>query len=781
MLKRQKGCGEIANHDGLSRTGQSSSRKALIGGFLLFMVLLAGFAMSAVADQTLSVGGHTFEYLGVTYNDDGTSTWTYRVTSGRKPSLSHWVLEFDPSLKESNIVNASEDYTVGNDPSTELYGIKFDEGYKDNETRDVFFILDDWYALTDTRVGIKAGKDAQVDASLTGPAAAVIVENEPPEANDDAATTDENNPVNIDITANDIDSDGAINKTTVTITKDPGNGSLGVYSTTGVVSYTPDPGFCGSDCFKYTVDDDDGATSNEATVQVTVICNESPQAGDDGATTDENTSIGIDVPANDTDNDGTIDRETVTITKNPEGGSVSVHRTTGVITYIPNLGSCGSDTFQYTIDDNDGATSNEAVVTVNVLCNDPPLAIDDLYSVREGEMLDIPASGILTNDVDSPGSLLTTILISNTEHGSLSLNTDGSFNYIHDGSETSGDSFTYKASDGVKDSNVALVSIVINPTNDQPMAEDDSAATDEDEPVIIDVLSNDSDPDGDTLSVDWVTQPSNGTASKNGSDVTYMPDPDFNGVDTFTYTASDGSGGAATATVTVSVATVNDPPLAQDDSSSTEEDTPVTILVLSNDSDPDGDDLSVGGVTQPANGTASNNGNNVTYIPDTNFNGVDTFTYTASDGDGTSASAMVTVAVAMVNDPPVAQDDSTATNEDTPVTIRILANDTDPDGDNLVIESSTQPLHGATARSGTNIIYTPAPTFNGADTFTYTIADGNGGTAMATVRVAVMAVNDSPLAQDDSHSTGEDTPITIPVLAKLTTAIRMEIVLLSSR
>jgi VCBS repeat-containing protein len=587
----------------------------------------------------------------------------------------------------------------------------------------------------------------------------------PPIAIDDAATTDENNSVNIDVTANDIAIDGAINKTTVTITRDPQDGSLGVNSSTGVVSYTPDPGFCGSDYFMYTVDDNYGMTSNEATVTVTVVCNESPQAGDDGATTDENTSVGIDVPANDTDSDGTIDRTTVTITKNPEDGSVSVHPTSGVVTYTPNLGSCGSDTFKYTVDDNDGATSNEAMVTVNVLCNDPPLAIDDLYSMSEGGTLDIPVPGILANDVDTPGSLLTAILISNAEHGTLSLNTDGSFTYIHDGSETSGDSFTYKANDGAKDSNAASVSIVINPTNDPPMARDDDAATDEDVPVIIDVLTNDSDPDGDTLSVDWVSQPANGTASNNGSDVTYTPGPDFYGTDTFTYTASDGNGGTATAMVTVFVATVNDPPLAQDDSDATDEDVPVIIDVLMNDSDPDGDALSVDWVTQPPNGTASNNGSDVTYTPDPAFNGVDTFTYAASDGNGGTATATVTVAVAMVNDPPVAQDDSAATNEDTPVTIRVLANDTDPDGDSLVIESSTQPLHGATARSGTNIIYTPAPNFNGADTFTYTIADGNGGTATATVTVAVMTVNDPPLAQDDSHTTDEDTPVTIPVLA----------------
>ena len=152
----------------------------------------------------------------------------------------------------------------------------------------------------------------------------------------------------------------------------------------GAVTYTPTPGTCGGDSFGYTVDDNDGATSEEATVTLTIVCNEPPVAATDDATTDENTSIGITILANDTDSDGSIEPTTVMITAHPGSGSVSVHSSTGVVTYTPNPGSCGPDSFRYTVDDNDGAASNEAVVTVDVLCNDPPLAIDDLYSVSEG-------------------------------------------------------------------------------------------------------------------------------------------------------------------------------------------------------------------------------------------------------------------------------------------------------------------------------------------------------------------------------------------------------------
>ncbi|MCK5247550.1 tandem-95 repeat protein, partial [Candidatus Bipolaricaulota bacterium] len=172
----------------------------------------------------------------------------------------------------------------------------------------------------------------------------------------------------------------------------------------------------------------------------------------------------------------------------------------------------------------------------------------------------------------------------------------------------------------------------------------------------------------------------------------------------FTYTISDGNGETATATVTVTVAAVNDPPIAQDDSDSTDEGTPVVIDVLPNDSDPDGDNLTIQSVTQPANGTVANNGTDVVYTPNAEFNGVDVFTYTISDGSGETATATVTIAVAAVNDPPVALNDSAITGEDAAVTILVLPNDSDPEGDALSVESITQPLHRALVSNGTSII-----------------------------------------------------------------------------
>jgi len=277
-------------------------------------------------------------------------------------------------------------------------------------------------------------------------------------------------------------------------------------------------------------------------------------------------------------------------------------------------------------------------------------------------------------------------------------------------------------------------------SNSNPVAADDSATTDEDTPITIDVLSNDSDVDGDTLVVDSLTPPANGSATINPDNtVTYTPNASFNGADSLTYTISDGNGGSATATVNVTINPVNDNPVAADDSATTDEDTPVTIDVLSNDSDVDGDTLVVDTLTPPANGSATiNPDNTVTYTPALNFNGGINFTYTVSDGNGRSATATVNVTINPVNDNPAAADDSATTDEDTPVTIDVLSNDSDVDGDTLVVDTLTPPANGsATVNPDNTVTYTPALNFNGGINFTYTVSDGNGGSASATVTVEI--------------------------------------------
>ena len=192
--------------------------------------------------------------------------------------------------------------------------------------------------------------------------------------------------------------------------------------------------------------------------------------------------------------------------------------------------------------------------------------------------------------------------------------------------------------------------------NGPPVAVDDASTTAEDTAIVIRVLDNDSDVDGDSLSVIEVSTPSNGSVAITGAGttVTYTPNANFHGSDLFTYVVSDGNGGTDTGTVTVIVTSVNDPPVAMGDSTTTDEDRAIVIRVLDNDTDADGDALSVTAVSVPSNGRAAitSAGATVTYTPNANFHGSDLFTYVVSDGNGGTDTGTVTVTVTAVDDEP---------------------------------------------------------------------------------------------------------------------------------
>ena len=301
--------------------------------------------------------------------------------------------------------------------------------------------------------------------------------------------------------------------------------------------------------------------------------------------------------------------------------------------------------------------------------------------------------------------------------------------------------------------------------NDVPVALDDAAATSEDVAVLVDVLANDTDADGDTLSVASTSDPANGTAANNGTDVTYTPDPDFVGVDSFTYLVNDGTVDGNTATVTITVGGVNDPPVAVNDGAATSEDVGIIIDVLANDTDADGDTLSVASTSDPANGSVVNNGGDVTYTPNADFTGIDSFTYVVNDGTVDGNTATVTVTVSAVNDAPVAVDDAVATSEDVAVVVDVLANDTDADGDILSVVSVSDPANGSVVNNGGDVTYTPDADFAGVDSFTYVVNDGTVDGNTATVTVTIGAVNDVPVAIDDAAATSEDVAVVVDVLA----------------
>ena len=303
---------------------------------------------------------------------------------------------------------------------------------------------------------------------------------------------------------------------------------------------------------------------------------------------------------------------------------------------------------------------------------------------------------------------------------------------------------------GVLISDVAFSTVDVGDGgNTPPVAVDDLADTPVDTAVTIDVLTNDSDPDGDPLTVTGVTQPANGTVTINeDGTLSYVPATGFTGEDTITYTITDGNGGTATGEVVVTVEDgdgTNTPPVAVDDDITTGTDTPVTFDPTDNDTDPDGDPLTVTDVTDPDNGTVTvGDDGSVTYTPDTGFIGEDTITYTVDDGNGgtDTGEIIVTVGDDTVpggNTPPVAVDDLFTTDDETAITFDPTLNDTDADGDPLTVTGIGSSENGTVVlnEDGT-VSYTPNGSFTGFDSFNYTVTDGNGGTAEANITVEVL-------------------------------------------
>jgi hypothetical protein len=269
-----------------------------------------------------------------------------------------------------------------------------------------------------------------------------------------------------------------------------------------------------------------------------------------------------------------------------------------------------------------------------------------------------------------------------------------------------------------------------------PDAIDDSAVTPLNTAAAIAVLANDSDADGDPIFVSSVTEPAHGTATSNGSTVTYTPGNGFAGVDEFFYSISDGFGGTDVARVVVKV---NGAPVAGNDAATTVEDQATTISVLANDTDPNGDALRVTSVSAAARGVTSLNADGtISYAPNANANGTDSFTYMVTDAHGASATGTVAVTITAVNDAPVARNDSATCVKNGVATIAVLANDTDVDGDALSVYSIGRAATGSvTLGSDGRVVYRAKKGFTGTDSFNYTVSDTSGALSMATVTVTV--------------------------------------------
>ncbi|MCK6472077.1 MAG: Ig-like domain-containing protein [Planctomycetes bacterium] len=576
----------------------------------------------------------------------------------------------------------------------------------------------------------------------------VTAVNDAPVANNQSVSTAEDTAKAITLTASDVEGSAL----TYSIVTNPANGTLS--GTAPNVTYTPASNYSGSDSFTFRAND--GAlNSNTATVSITVTAvNDAPVANNQNVTTAEDTAKAITLTASDIEGSAL----TYSIVANPTHGSLSGSAPN--VSYTPALNFNGPDSFTFRVSDG-SLNSNTATISITVTSSNDAPVIDSAPWATPNPVV-LPATStvsVVASDPDGDALTYTWSKFSGT--GTVGFSPNGTA-LSESSSATFSTAGTYVLRVTVFDGSLSTtgdVTVVVTPPNQAPVANNQSVSTAEDTAKAVTLTATDG--DGDPLTYAIVANPVHGTVSLSGATATYTPALNYNGPDSFTFRANDGFQNSNTATVTITVTAVNDAPVANNQSVSTGEDTAKAITLAA--SDVEGSALSYAIVANPTNGTLSGSAPNVTYTPASNYNGPDSFTFRANDGSLNSNTATVSITVTAVNDAPVASNQSVSTAEDTAKAITLTA--TDIEGSALTFTVVANPLHGTVGISGTTATYTPAANYNGPDSFTFRANDGSLNSNTATVSITVTAVNDAPVATNQSVSTLEDTAKAITLTA----------------
>jgi len=523
--------------------------------------------------------------------------------------------------------------------------------------------------------------DGELESTDTTVTINVASANDAPVAANEEYSASEDVPLVIDVAsgvlANDTDLDG--DALAANLVSGPAQGSL-TLNADGSFEYTPAADFNGADSFVYRATDGE-LESTDITVTINIApANDAPVAASEEYSASEDAPLVIDVAsgilANDTDIDGNA--LAANLVSGPAHGSLTLNAD-GSFEYTPAADFNGADSFVYRTTDGE-LESTETIVTINVApTNDASVAANDEYLASEDMPLVIDAAvGVLANDTDIDGDALAANLVSGPAHGSLTLNADGSFEYMPAADFNGTDSFVYRATDGALESADTTVTINVAPVNDASIAASDDYSATEDVPLVIDaaggVLANETDIDGDALTATLVSGPAHGSLTLNADgSFEYTPAANFNGADSFVYRATDGELESADSTVTINVAPVNDTPLATNDRYNGTVNQPLEIPaagVIANDSDPDGDALVPQVFSEPEHGTVTVNGDgSFVYSPNEGFQGRDSFLYRVFDGAAYSLLAAVTIQVnpAATVDTELAPAESEPPTSETPV------------------------------------------------------------------------------------------------------------------
>ncbi|HCG9126235.1 TPA: tandem-95 repeat protein, partial [Vibrio parahaemolyticus] len=550
----------------------------------------------------------------------------------------------------------------------------------------------------------------------------------------------------------------------------PKNGTV-IVNNDGTVTYTPDDNYVGKDTFTYVVTS--GGVSESTTVEVNVTpVNDAPVAKDDIATTQEDTAVTIDVLPNDTVVDGdTLSIQSASVPS--DQGTVEI--VDGKLVFTPAENFNGDAEITYTVTDGQLTDEAKVTVTVNPVNDAPTIKVDAVEGITENAVsTDTLVATLEVADTDTPEDQLT-VSLENNSNGyfvlvgdEVKLTQAGVDAVNNDELNLKDLTISASVSDGVNPTANDSDSLIVNRVNDAPTVENaiaDQELSEDFASYTIDL--NDAFKDSDSALNFSVSGNSNVLVSIENGIATISPTADWNGSETLMFTATDPSGESVSQTVNFTVAPVAD---IVADKATVVEDTPTIIKVLGNDTF-EGDDQVVSLDTNngPANGTVSvNHDGSVTYTPNDNYHGADSFTYIVTSG-GVSESTTVNVDVTPVNDAPMAKDDIATTQEDTAVTIDVLPNDSDVDGDKLSIQSASAPeAQGKVEIVDGKLVFTPAENFNGDAEITYTVTDGEL-TDEAKVTVTVNPVNDAPTIKVDAvESITEDAVSTDTVVATLT-------------
>jgi len=597
-------------------------------------------------------------------------------------------------------------------------------------------------------------------------------ENDPPIAHPDIGATRPDRPVEIDVIANDEDPDGDVLLVSFVEDVDPNRGRAFAAADRKTLQFNPAPGFTGRVEFGYAIDDGRGGTSS-STVVVDVVPldrNEAPIAVTDIAATRSGSPVKLNVLINDLDPEGD---PLVLLDVIAPQGSVTF-TSDGQVVFFPVV-----DTDQarveltYTIADIFGATA-EGILRVSVRpseSNNEPDARNDSAVGVVGSPISF---NVLDNDYDADGDVLT--VIRPPDDPRIRLTTDGELFFLPD--EPGVFLFTYVISDG-SESDTAQVRIDVMPagTNRPPVASRDDIAIARGGFGTVYVLENDGDPDGDVVSiVDWITPEGLSVELIESRSLRVGTSLNASPTMTIRYAISDGINDPVWSSILVTVTDVsstNQAPIPGDDYVEIRQGVPTLIDVLANDVDPDGDGLSIRSVSSTPRADVVVVGTQIRVSLDDETRGGFAFTYDVVDTAGNSSSGTVTVRVVLPTEPnraPVARTDIVRTPEGTWIVVDVISNDSDPDGDPIVVVVTSQPANGTVSQVDyRSIRYTPDPGFIGTDSFEYVIEDVHGDQARGAVIIGVAKqseTNRAPTANDDRVSVAEGRDnIVIAVLA----------------